>query len=229
MLHKSQVFFWLLVSFLSGIFAASVFNVSQVFTYIGLIAAIGLIGIFGYNKNYNGKLFLAGFVGIAFLFGVVKFNPANFNNNRLDFFTDLKASDKNIEVVVNGYIEDEPVNRGNRQEFVLRAKQVIASDKIVGVNDKILVTTGSFPKFVYGDFVSTRGVLKRPENFGEFDYVTYLKKEDVKTTMFYPKISGPDGYYDSLIYHNMGKLEKVKINLYQRIFALKDKFEDTID
>ena len=95
-MHKSQIFFWLLVSFLSGIFVASFFNFGQVFIYVGLMTAIGFIAIFGYQKSFNRRGLLAGFLLAAFLFGAVRFNSADFDQNRLYFFTHLKAGRKKI-------------------------------------------------------------------------------------------------------------------------------------
>lgn len=228
-MHKSQIFFYLLVSFLSGIFIASVFNVSQWFVYAGLIAAIGLIGVFGYNGSLNGKLLLAGFIGIAFLFGIMRFNSANFGQNRLDVFIDLKASQKVVEVVVRGYVDDEPTDRSERQEFILRVKELIAGDWVVPLDDRILVTISNFPKFDYGDTVSVKGALQKPQNFGEFDYAVYLKRQNVRATMFYPEILNSDERYDSLIHNNMGNLEKTKIILYRKIFLLKNNFESAVN
>lgn len=223
MVHKSQIFFYLLVSFIIGVFTASVFNVGQVFVYAGLITAIGLIGIFGYKTSFNGKLLLAGFFGVAFLFGVVRFNSANFGQDRLNVFTDLKAGQKGIEVIINGYVDDEPVNNNDSQRIILRAKEVVAGDRVVLVDDRISVTVNSFPKFDYGDIISVNGALQKPQNFGEFDYATYLKKQNIRATMFFPDLTNK--HYDSLIYHKIGVFEEVKINLYRKIFILKNKFE----
>ena len=221
-MHKSQVFFYLLISFLSGIFVASVLDVGQTFIYVGLIAAVGLIGIFGYNKSFNVKFFLAGFLGIAFLFGVVRFNSANFGQDRLDFFTGLKAGGKGIEVVVSGYVDSEPTDRGERQELVLRAKEVVAGNRTVAVNDRVLVTTGNFPKLNYGDAVSATGALEKPQNLGEFDFITYLKKEGIRTTMFYPIIRITN--YELRI----TDLENFKVGLYKKIFGVKRNFESAV-
>jgi len=230
-MHKSQIFFWLLVSFLSGIFVASVLDVGQIFIYVGFMAALGFIGVFGYNKSFNGKFLLAGFLGIAFLFGIVRFNSANFSQNILDVFIDLKAGGKGIEVVVNGYIDDEPTNRGDRQELVLRAKKVVVGNRTVTVNDRVLVTIGSFPKFNYGDTVSVTGSLEKPANFTDFDYITYLKKEGIRTVMFYPKmeILGLNEHYDTSKYYSGGFFEKTKIGLYRKIFSLKARFESAVN
>src|SRR3989344_5764920 len=131
-MHKSQIFFYLLISFLSGIFVASVFSarggsasggeVGQVFIYIGFIVAIGFIAVFGYQKSFNQKGLLAGFLLVAFLFGIARFNSANLKQDALDVFVGLEAGGKGVEGVVNGYVDDEPIDRGNRQEIVLRVK-----------------------------------------------------------------------------------------------------------
>lgn len=224
MLHKSQIFFYLLVSFLAGVFIASIFNIGEIFVYIGLIAAIGIVGVFGYNRNFNGKFLLAGFFGIVFLFGVVRFNAANFGHDRLEVFTDLKAGEKNIEVILNGYVDDEPANDGNSQKIVLRAKKLTADDRKISVDDRILVTTKGFPKFNYGDIVSVNGALQKPRNLTSFDYVTYLKKENIRATMFYPTMDHEPLTMD----YGLGFFEKTKISLYREIFSLKANFENAV-
>ncbi|MBI2674689.1 MAG: ComEC family competence protein [Candidatus Yanofskybacteria bacterium] len=224
-MHKSQVFFWSLASFLIGIFVASVFSVGQVFIYVGLIAAIGFIAVFGYQKSFNQKGMLAGFLGVAFLFGIARFNSVNLRQDVLDIFVDLKASRKGVEVVVNGYVDDEPIIKGSKAEVVLRAKELIAGDRTVRVDDKIMITANSFPRFNYGDVVSVKGDLRKPENLTDFDYVTYLKKENIRTTMFYPTIRDEKWEVRS---ENIGFFEKTKISLYKKIFLVKKSFESAV-
>src|SRR3989338_391034 len=230
-MHKSQIFFWLLLSFLSGIFVASIFSarggsasgedVGPAFIYTGLITAIGLIGGFGYDKSFNGKLILAGVLGVAFLFGVIRFNSANFDQGRLDVFTGREAGEKGVEVVVNGFVDDETVVKGNRSEMILRAKELVAGDRTVRVDDRIMITANRFPKFDYGDAVSATGALRKPTNLGEFDYVAYLKKEGIRTTMFYPDVVEYPGF-------ELGWSEKLKINVYKAIFSAKRSFESAV-
>jgi len=220
--HKSQIFFWLLVSFLFGIFTASIFNVGQTFVYIGLIAALGLLAIFGYQGSFNKSALLTGFLLVAFLFGVIRFNSVNFSQNTLDVFVDLKAGQKNIEVVINGYVDSEPLDKSSRQEFVLRTKEVVAGRKVVEVSDRILITTNNFPKLYYGDKFFVRGALKRPQNLTDFDYITYLKKEGINMTMFYPDI-------ERNTESNLGLEDRLKIKIYSSIFELKRSFELAIE
>src|SRR3989338_3535807 len=103
---------------------------SQVFFYVGLIAAVGFIAIFGYQKSFNKKGLLVGFLLTAFLFGVVRFNSANLRQDTLDVFVDLKAGGKGVEVIVNGFVYYETIVKGNKAEIVLRAKELVARDKI---------------------------------------------------------------------------------------------------
>ena len=179
-MHKSQVFFWLLVSFLSGIFVASIFDVGQVFIYVGLIAAVGFIAIFGYQKSFNKKGLLVGFLLTAFLFGVVRFNSANLRQDTLDVFVDLKAGGKGVEVIVNGFVDDETIVKGNKAEIVLRAKELVARDRTIRIDDRIIITANSFPKFNYGDAVSATGMFQKPKNLtpstgsGQADFIVHF-------------------------------------------------------
>lgn len=225
-MHKSQIFFYLLTAFLSGIFTASIFGTNQSLVYIGLIVSVGLIGVFGYHKNFNARILLVGFLGIAFFFGAVRFNLTNFTQNKINVFIDLRAGEKNIEVIINGYVDDEVVTKENRSEIILRAKKVITGDKLVQVDDRVLITTGSFPKFEYGDIVSVKGALQKPVNLTDFDYVTYLKKEGIRTTMFYPTVKNGKWKAES---GRLGFWEELKISLYREIFLLKNKFENAVN
>src|SRR3989338_9070128 len=163
--HKSQIFFYLLVSFLVGIFISSIFNISQYVIYVGLIVAIGLIGLFGYRKSFNRSLMLVGFLFVFFLFGVIRFNSVDLGRDRLDFFTDLKAGQRNVEVTINAYVDGEPVSKTGRQDIIFKAKELIIGGKKILIDDKILVTVRDYPKYNYGDIVSIEGILQKPQNF----------------------------------------------------------------
>lgn len=60
--------------------------------------------------------------------------------------------------------------------------------------DKIIVNAPRFPKYEYGDELWLSGTLKLPENFEayeggpEFDYVSYLGKDDIRYTMSRPQV-----------------------------------------
>lgn len=245
-MHKSQILFYLLLVFIGGVFVASFLPVSQTWILILLILAIGLIAISGYQKTYSRRGLFAGLLFLVFVFGVIRFNSFNFTNSILKQFADTEilgvgpqrgegpnevgtpqnagnsVGGKGIEVVLNGYIDDEPDVSGNKMNFVFRAKELVVPDKTIDTDEKILVTVNSFPVLNYGDKLSISGMIKTPQNFTDFDYAAYLKKQNIRTVMFFPKISEESYFY-------LGFFERTKTGLYKKIFGLKDKFESAIN
>lgn len=55
-------------------------------------------------------------------------------------------------------------------------------------NEKILVTTGNYPQYFYGDVLKVRGELEEPKIFDEFDYKNYLAKEGIYSVAYWPEI-----------------------------------------
>lgn len=216
-MHKSQVFFYLLSAFIGGVFFASLFNIPTSLVYVFLIAGIACIALAGFK---NKILLLVAFILIVFAGGTAKFNYFNSNGGNL---IDMAGQ----EVVLNGYIDSEPDNNGNRSRFVFKTG-----------DERVLITTSSFPRREFGDQLSVRGKLELPQNFtpstssprpssgqagqAEFDYVTYLRKDGIRTTIFYPK------EIETTVI-DLGLVEKTKIAVYRSIFSLKNKFQNTIN
>lgn len=63
-----------------------------------------------------------------------------------------------------------------------------------GSPDRVLVVSGRYPEFAYGDRLSISGKLELPKDFDSyeggprFDYVSYLAKDDIRYVMYRPKI-----------------------------------------
>ncbi|MDP2934465.1 MAG: ComEC/Rec2 family competence protein [bacterium] len=55
-------------------------------------------------------------------------------------------------------------------------------------NEKILVTTGNYPQYFYGDVLKVQGELEEPKIFDEFDYKNYLAKEGIYLVAYWPEI-----------------------------------------
>jgi len=222
-MHKSQVLFYFLLAFLGGVFVASFLPVSQTWILVFLIFAIGLIAILGYQKTYSKRGLLAGVLFLVFIFGIIRFNSFNLANSILNQFADIEIGGKGMVIQLNGYVDEEPDINGDRAQLVFRVKELIVPDKTLMVDERILIYTNAFPKYKFGDKISVIGVLKTPKNFVEdFDYVTYLKKQNIRTTMSFPKINKEDSL-------RLGFFEKTKIGLYKKIFGLKNRFELAIN
>lgn len=210
-MHKSQVFFYLLSSFIIGVFLASFFNFSQALIYILLIISICIMALPGFKNRWS---LLIAFMLIVFVGGVARFNSSNFSVGNL---TDSIGR----EVSIPGYIDSEPEIDGGRARFIFSAEGGFASG---GKNKKerILVTTSAFPRREFGDQLSIKGKLELPQNFTEFDYVTYLKKDGIRMTLFYPQEI-------KKTYFDLSGGIKFKIMIYHNIFTFKDKFQTAIN
>jgi len=80
---------------------------------------------------------------------------------------------------------------------------------------KILITTGNYPEYFYGDVLKIEGNLEEPVVFNEFNYKNYLAKEGIYYVSYFPKIE---------------ILEKDKGNpIFSAILKFKNKTTDTIE
>lgn len=226
-MHKSQVLFYLIITFLVGVFVASLLPISQTWVLVLLILAISLIAVSGYQKTYSKKGLLAGALTLVFIFGIVRFNSFNFANSILNQFADVQVGGKGLPVVLNGYIDDEPDVSGIKSQLTFRVKELMVPEKTFEVDEKTLIQTGSFPKHQFGDKLSVTGSLQIPQNFslpgqGGFDYIQYLKNKDIRTVMYSPKIKD-----DKELALGFGT--RFKISLYGKLFKIKELFENAVN
>jgi len=239
-MHKSQVLFYLLLAFLCGVFVASFLVVSQTWILVFLIFAIGLIAISGYQRTYLKKGLFVGVLFLIFIFGIIRFNSFNFSNSILDQFADIEVGGRGMLVTLVGYVDEEPDVNGDKSQLIFRVKEIIVPDpplpegfgrasKKLLVDERTLIYTNTFPKYKFGDGLLVNGALKKPKNFSAEggsasggDYVTYLKKQNIKTIMSFPKISKEGDL-------RLGFFENGKIALYKNILGLKNKFESVIN
>src|SRR3989344_6317636 len=208
-MHKSQVFFYILSAFILGVFLASFFNFSQSFIYILLIVGICIIALLGLKNRWS---LLIAFMLIVFAGGAARFNFLNSNHGVLE---DLVGQ----EVSLDGYIDSEPDIDGNKARFVFKTG-----------HERILITTNAFPRREFGNQLSIKGELALPQNFtpstssgqADFDYITYLKKDGIRMTIFYPKeIEASDV--------DLRRSERMKVSIYRSIFVVKNKFQNAIN
>jgi len=222
-MHKSQILFYLLLAFIGGVFVASFLLVSQTLILVFLIFAIGLIAISGYQKTYSKRGLFAGVLFLVFIFGIVRFNSFNFSNSILNQFADIEVGGKGMAVQLRGYIDEEQDVSGDKSQIIFRVRELIVPDKTLMIDERTLIYTNAFPRYKFGDEISVIGAIKTPQNFAEdFDYVAYLKRQNIRTIMSFPKISTGENL-------QLGFFEKTKIDLYKKIFGLKDRFELAIN
>ena len=90
-----------------------------------------------------------------------------------------------------GYVDGdfEPTKNGGRYAF--RVLRVQTADSVIAMNDRVLVSGPDWIKPRQGQVLVLDGKLQRPTSFDDFDYVSYLAKDGVHETMYFPKYSVP--------------------------------------
>lgn len=113
-------------------------------------------------------------------------------------------NDSKEDIVLIGKVLKEPEIKSDNVKLTLKIEQ-----------GRVLVTTGNYPEYFYGDSLRIKGKLKTPTVFEGFNYKNYLAKEGVYSVMYYPEIE--------LLERNKGN------PVYQAIFKFKNKMTKAIE
>src|SRR3989344_5086121 len=191
MRHKFLVI--ILSGFVSGIFISSFVDFGRAFALFFVF--LGLVfGIIHYRHRTS---IIAALFFIAVGLGQLRYQQADLSGRQ----SDLQNKTGQIMSFV-GIVSDEPEQKENYDRLVLK------DEKSEG---KILVYLQTYPQYKYGDKLKIKGILKRPEKFGDnFDWPAYLAKDGIYYEMFYPQtefVSAGNGFW-----------------LKEKLFALKAKF-----
>lgn len=140
---KSQVFFRLLVAFITGVAFASfvpigIVIVAAVFILGGSTAAFGLL-----RPGERTRVIVVGFLAIAFASGALRFSLPN------SAVSSVLDSSVGKRVTFEGIIYDDPVRRSQSQEFIVRSDG----------KEEIRIVSRPFPEYHYGDRIQATGKL----------------------------------------------------------------------
>jgi len=167
----------LLLAFIAGVAIRSFTEVPIVILGLGvLVGTIGLsVGISKRDKN----IIIGSLLIISFLFGIFRFEEVTKRSPNLSLLYGKP-------IAARGYIVEEP-------EVTLRIQRI--KFKVQSLEgDKsftpffVLITLRRYPQYKIGDELEIRGTLERPINFGEFDYVAYLAREDIYAIFSFPTV-----------------------------------------
>ena len=115
-----------------------------------------------------------------------------------------KNNDLAEDFVLIGKIIKEPDMRSNNIKLTLKTEE-----------GRVLITTGNYPEYFYGDVLKIKGKLKTPTIFEDFNYKNYLAKEGIYSVMYFPQIEileRDEGFF-----------------VYQAILKLKNKITEKIE
>ncbi|MFA4871494.1 MAG: ComEC/Rec2 family competence protein [Patescibacteria group bacterium] len=162
---------------MAGVAISNFFKIGDFIIFCLVLFLIILLIIFWQNKNWR-LIILWGvflFLGIwRFQIGLPDYNEAgqiyHYNNQPLKFSGIIANIDERI----------------SNQKLTIKAEKLINGQKIKG---KVLITTGLYPKYHYGDRLEIDCQLKKPENFQDFDYEKYLARYDIYSICRFARIS----------------------------------------
>ncbi|MEK7217468.1 MAG: ComEC/Rec2 family competence protein [Patescibacteria group bacterium] len=233
-MHKAQVFGYLLVSFLTGIFVGAWFenaySATVVFVLIGTIA----VTVSAYEKTFaetkkaqrNRQVgIVIGACVLILALGVFRYGQANLNQSVLTEFvrsTGSGQATKGIPVITRGFVDNEMSVKDDKAQLIFHVIELEVPGRVIMVDERTLIFLKAYPTYQIGDLLSVQGALQLPDNFApDFDYVQYLKNKDIRTTISYPKIS-----FESTI--RLSWPQQLKIGIYKKIFAVKDRFQSSV-
>ncbi len=169
----SRIVLCFCLSFIAGIFIASLFLIPVIVNYGVLFFGVFLVvfGLFPGNK----KFFLFGFCLLFLFFGIFRYQSLFFKIPAI-----TEHNDTGKEVVLIGIVLEEP-EIGDK---ILRLK--VQPENSEG---KVLVTADRYPEYKYGDKLKIKGFLKTPsQDLNGFNYKDYLKKDGIYSVAEWPEI-----------------------------------------
>ena len=201
---KSKIFLWVLVSFIAGIavrsFIALPYVLAWVFVMVGAIEfAVGV-------RRIEKKFALGGLFLIAFVAGALRFDVVDHRGPAL-------PSQFGHTSLVRGIVADDPVVSEASQR--MKIKVVSLGDYAAEPPFFMIATARRMPAYRIGDELEITGEIERPENFSDFDYVSYLRRDGIGAVMSFPDI------------HKIGEGKGNPVVL--ALSRLKHAFEEKID
>ena len=203
---SSKILLCLCLSFIGGIFLASFFPVCRV-----LLLGILVLGILFASVFWSRRMLLiSGLCILLLALGILRYQifETSAENNKL-----AKSNNKNQTIALTGLVVKEPDLREKNVRLTIEV-ETLKGNPIKPLKGRVLVVTGKYQKYRYGDRLWIKGKLKSPPVFKDFNYRDYLKKQRIYSLMYYPKIQ--------LISRNRGS------PVYAGILSVKKKLRNSI-
>lgn len=181
----SGVFFYSVgISYVSGIFLRSFFDVG--YAGCGLVLIIGLALLFAWRiktLGFDAPLFLVSLVFIFISLGMARLEYA-------ERYVSPLAEYDGKEVVLEGAIVREPEFRESTIHLYVKPNSEESDEYVLVTTDRFLFTE---EEISYGDTVHAEGTLKKPEVFATdggrtFDYLGYLRTKNVHYMLPYADV-----------------------------------------
>ncbi|MDO8591161.1 MAG: ComEC/Rec2 family competence protein [bacterium] len=182
---KSKVFLLALLSFIGGIFLYSFIKLPP--TVIGGSFVLGIfVLIWSCCKQRQGKMKIVGFV---LTFCILAFGSGLWRSSSVFDNVSTSFTINKEKIILTGKVVAEPDIRVDFSQYALNITESTVPE--LKNNGKILVKTGLYPRYNYGDTLKISGKVEVPESrIGgtDFDYKNYLAKDGIFWISRYPEI-----------------------------------------
>ncbi|MDP2691704.1 MAG: ComEC/Rec2 family competence protein [bacterium] len=196
-MRNSQAFLLCLLLFCAGIALYQTVPY-QPKTYLLGIFSGGILMTLLWCLSHNKKTLLAGFFSLAFLFGIFRGQSTLHitTPGTVDYYT----SEEKNSITITGTIAEEPDIRRDKVYYTIQTDSILIlgeepatsnqqSDSSPSpISGHLLISTGKYPKYHFGDKLSITGHLQKPAVFDTFDYAGYLSRYNIYAVMYRPRI-----------------------------------------
>ncbi|MDD2753386.1 MAG: ComEC/Rec2 family competence protein [Candidatus Portnoybacteria bacterium] len=225
-MSNSKIFLFFCLSFIFGVFVQSVFNFPRPVWLGFLILGVMLAAMFWGRAP---KIVIAGFCLMIMAGGAWRYISVSDTHNLIKQFNDKG------KITITGVISEEPDVRSDNIKYKVSVKgvwpfdsgyasasasasplplQATADKQGTNLGGNILVVAKKYPAYQYGDKLEITGKLKTPSVSDDFDYKSYLAKEDIYSIAYFPEMK--------LLAQGRGNW------LMTRLLFVKNKFSDSI-
>lgn len=204
-MRKSEMFLFVLVSFIIGIAFGLLNELQLIIIYAFFLAAVILLALIW--KNINLRIL---FFGILFLFlGMARVDFALMAHSGSFSKKSINISRYNGQkIIFTGVVADEPIKAYKTQKLKITAEE-IKDKSSFPANGDVLVYTNLYPQYLYGDRLELKCKLNAPEPFGNYRYDKNLVFGGIYSVCYYPEaiiLSRGNGniFYEKIILFKNG-------------------------
>lgn len=217
----SKLFFYFCLFFLVGVFLAS-FLIVEIYFYLLILVLSLAVFILFYKKEASvfAICFLVLLLGVfweeRFEADIIPDCPAAVflvSVEQEKEVCDIHYFNDTDEIVFQGMVLGEP-SRGTRNtKLIINSQKAEINNRELSLRGRVLVFTPSFSQYQYGDELKIKGKINSPQEFPDFNYKEFLRKDRIYSVVFNSEI-------EIISRDNGNPFLKV-------IFALKERLKKT--
>ncbi|MBU1130627.1 ComEC family competence protein [Patescibacteria group bacterium] len=211
-IRKSQIIFYVCLSFIIGAAIASFFALPYLFLYLGIISGVAITII-------TKKRTLIRAIGWCLVFlclGIIRYQLSTpiISENHIAYYNNPAEAEfsERQSITFQGIIVDEPDVRKDHVKYkvVSRQTQGLSESQWKKIHGNVLVRAGLFPQYQYGDVLEITCALTEPEPIEDFRYDKYLANSSIYSICYHGQIelidSGQGNFFKAAVFKIKAKV-----------------------